>query len=336
MASTPAASGDAFMSSLRRSEPVDLSGRRVFMTGGTGVLGKTLLDYMSESASVHGEHFRVTVLSRTPEDFLRRWPRYRSFGWLDFRKGSLEQFDGPAGAYTDVIHAAADTHNVIDRSQWIQQIVGGTQSTLEWSRSAGVRRFLLLSSGAIYGPQPAGQAQMNEQHPGAPSTTELSSVYGQAKRLAEQLCTIHHAAHSLDTVIARCFAVTGPHVPLDGPFAIGNFIRDALHNDTIRVRGDGRAVRTYLHGRDMAHWLVSLLVRGVAGEAYNVGSDRSVSMAELAAEVASVLAPGKPVVIENSLTTNESRSVYVPDIGKAGRLGLTVETPLADAIRLSV
>jgi nucleoside-diphosphate-sugar epimerase len=178
-------------------------------------------------------------------------------------------------------------------------------------------------------------ARLEEVYCGAPPTTADSSVYGQAKRLAEQMCTIYGVARGLDTVIARCFAFTSPHVPLDGPYAIGNFIRDALQSDVIRVRGDGRAVRTYLYGRDMAHWFMTLLTFGAAGEAYNVGSDQPVTMAELAATVASILSPGKPVVIENSVVDDGTRSTYVPDITKAGRLGLEVETALPDAIRLS-
>ena len=305
------------------------------MTGGTGFLGKTLLDYCGESASVHGQHFHLTVMSRSPEQFLRTAPQYDGIGWLSFVRGDVASFPAPLHGVTDVIHAAANTHSVLDGMTWIDQIVGGARCALRWAVDSGARRFLLMSSGAIYGPQPPDVARMQETFGGAPATTAASSVYGQAKRLAEQLCTIYAATSTLQTIIARCFAFTGPHVPLDGPYAMGNFIRDALWADCIRVRGDGSAVRTYLYGRDMARWIMTLLLRGRSGEAYNVGSDQPINMAGLAAAVALQLCPGKPVVVENALEDSGARSVYVPDIAKAQQLGLSVETPLAQAIKLS-
>jgi nucleoside-diphosphate-sugar epimerase len=305
------------------------------MTGGTGFFGRTLLDYFGESALAYGQHFHVTVMSRSPDQFLRASPQYDGIGWLTLCPGDLASFPAPLDAITDVIHAAASTHDVLDKVLWIEQIVGGTRSALEWAVASGARRFLLTSSGAVYGPQPRDVARLEESYLGAPPTTAISSVYGQAKRLAEQLCTIYTAAHALDAVIARCFAFTGPHLPLDGPYAIGNFIQDALRGKAIRVLGDGSAVRTYLYGRDMAHWLTTLLVCGSAGEAYNVGSDQPVTMAQLAAAVARQLCPDKPVVIENAMEDNGARSIYVPDIAKAERMGLSVQTSLTEAIKLS-
>jgi len=323
------------VSSLPRSEATDLSGRHIFLTGGTGFLGKTLLDYFTESSAAHGRRFKVTLMSRAPDKFLQRWPQYQAASWLELMSGSLEQFPPTIRGVTDVIHAAANTHDVSDQAQWVDQIVGGTRAALAWAAASGARRFLLSSSGAIYGPQPHDVPRLTETYHGAPPTTLLPSVYGQAKRVAEQLCTIYASSHRLEVVIARCFALIGPHLPTDGAYAIGNFIRDARSGDAIRVRGDGKAIRTYMFGRDMAHWLVTLLNVGANGEAYNVGSDKPIDIAQLAALVADTLSPGKPVLIEGTLAEDGSRSRYVPDIAKAQRLGLNIETPLGEAIRLS-
>jgi UDP-glucuronate decarboxylase len=310
-----------------------LSGRSLFITGGTGFVGKTLLDYLGELHTEQGQRFEVVVLSRDPLAFQAQHPEYAGLPWLQFVQGSLSELPKPDRGYTDVIHAAADTHLQGQGVMWIDQIINGTRAVLDFAVQSGAKRFLLTSSGAVYGPQPADMPLLREDYLGAPPTHALSSTYGQAKRVAEQLCTIYYHEHGLETVVARCFAFAGKHLPLDGPYALGNFIRDALQADCIRVKGDGTAVRSYLDGTDMAHWLITLLERGVPGEAYNVGSDVGINMKDLAHLVGQLLAPTKPVVIEGVEQADGHRSIYVPGISKAARTDLIPVVTLAECIR---
>lgn len=316
-------------------KPLQLTGRRLFITGGTGFVGRTLLDYLMDWQAKTEQVFDVSVLSRDPINFLAKYPQYYGRSWLRFVAGSLKELPPPA-PYTDVIHAAADTHLQGQAAQWIDQIVNGTAAVLDFAVKSGATRFLHTSSGAVYGPQPESLVELPEDYCGAPTTALISSTYGQAKRVAEQLCTVYFHEHGLQTINARCFAFSGKHMPLDGPYALGNFIRDALHGDAIRVKGDGTAVRSYLDGEDMAQWLMGLLQEGSPGEAYNIGSDQEVTMQELAQKVAQLLAPGKAVIIENAQPQNLHRSRYVPSIQKVKRLGLTVRHDLNQAITRAV
>ena len=112
----------------------------------------------------------------------------------------------------------------------------------------------------------------------APDTLSPLNAYGNAKRAAEQMCTIFGKNYGIEIVIARCFAFVGPDLPMNANYAIGNFIHDALNEDFIAVKGDGLAVRSYMDQEDLAIWLWRLLQYGKAGEAYNVGSDQAITI----------------------------------------------------------
>ena len=313
---------------------------KFLVTGGTGFFGKALLrHYLSQKFVSSSE---IVVLSRNSDLFLASYPEFSGHASITFLQGDIQQRDTlPWGhSFTHVLHAA--TESTIGPSltplQRYDQIVEGTRNILDLAVATGARRFLLTSSGAIYGPQPADLATIPEDWPGNLPLAEPSTAYGQAKRAAEHLCALFREQHGLETVIARCFAFVGADLPLNVHFAIGNFIRDALTADAITVSGDGTPLRTYLHQNDLAHWLFTLLEHGRPGQAYNVGSDEVISIAALAHLVRNFLAPHKPLHILGQPNPGAARNRYVPDICKAQQqLGLSVTVPLAEAIsRMSV
>jgi UDP-glucuronate decarboxylase len=134
-------------------------------------------------------------------------------------------------------------------------------------------------------------------------------------------------------VIARCFAFVGHDLPKDAHFAIGNFISDALHKDFISVTGDGSQIRSYLNQKDLAIWLMILLEKGKEGLVYNVGSDESISILELAYLVRDTLSPGKSVIFQKEKNAHQGRNIYVPDITKAKHdLNLKVSISLQESL----
>jgi dTDP-glucose 4,6-dehydratase len=308
------------------------------LTGGTGFFGRALLRNWAAAANAGARVPRVTVLSRSPAAFVASHPEFIALPWLDFHAGDMCAAETLPrhGSFSCILHAATDSTlgpRLTPLARYTQ-IVDGTRNLLQFAVDSGVERFLLTSSGAIYGPQPADVERISEDWPGSPSLLEPANAYGLAKRAAEHLCTLYRDAYGLETVVARCFAFVGRDLPLDVHFAIGNFIRDAIHADAIEVAGDGSPLRTYLDQDDLAQWLGTLLERGRSGQSYNVGSDEVVSIGELAHLVRDIIAPLKPVHIRRLPSGNAGRNRYVPDIQKArDELGLDVRIPLVDAIR---
>ena len=240
-----------------------LAGSSLFITGGTGFIGRWLLAVLARANTTLDLGLTVTVLTRSKTRFLKRCPELASAPRIHLIEGDVRTFEFPKGQFSHVIHAATDTNVQAARQplKLIDTIVNGTRRVLEFSLAAGVRRVLLLSSGAVYGAQPHDLETVSEDYPGACATTLRRSAYGQAKRLAEQLATIFHADIGLDVVTGRLFAFVGPGMPLDTHFAIGNFIRDAIAGHEIVVTSDGTPVRSYLYAGDLTAWLLRLLTR---------------------------------------------------------------------------
>lgn len=315
-----------------------LNGKRIFITGGTGFFGLWLLTALLRLNNDHAG-ISVTVLSRDPVRFLAINPHLSNLPWLTFTAGNVRDFKFPPGHFDMLIHAATDTSMAAHAKpiSMFDDIVLGSRRVLDFAVAAGITRALLVSSGAVYGPQPAGLSHIPDDASIACQTHLASSAYGEGKRVMEMLGSLYQHQVGIDSVIARCFAFVGPGLPLDGHFAIGNFIHDALYADVIRVQGDGSAIRSYLYGADLAVWLLHLLSNGQPGASYNVGSDQEISIRDLATLVRDALAPEKSIQIQNKLPSHDqARNRYVPAIERAKKgLSLDVWTSLEDSLHHS-
>lgn len=307
-------------------------GARFFVTGGTGFFGTWLLESFARANDTWQLGMRATVLSRDPAAFARKAPHLASRDDLDFVAGDMRSFAFPAGEFRFVIHAASETSIAAtgaDPASICEAIIEGTHRVLDFAAQAGVRKFLLTSSGAVYGVQQPDQTHVSEDSASRPVTG-----YGQGKLAAEGLTLERAQAAGFECKIARCFAFVGPHLPLDSHFAIGNFMRDALRGGPMRVEGDGTPRRSYLYAADLAVWLWTLLFVASAGRTYNVGSASEVSIADVARAVASASGYGVPVEILTAPQAGAPVTRYIPAIDRAAQeLGLRVRIPLDEAIR---
>jgi dTDP-glucose 4,6-dehydratase len=320
-----------------------LRGARIFMTGGTGFFGRWMVESLLHADERLGLNDSVVLLSRDPDAFTRRAPHLAGSPSVSLLAGDVRTFEAPPGRFTHVVHGATDTTGPANAERPIElldTIVEGTRHTLEIASRARVGRVLLLSSGAVYGRQPATLSHVPESYTGGPDPLDPLQAYAEGKRIAELLGAIYARDRGLEVVTARAFAFVGPYLPLDAHFAVGNFMRDAFAGDTIRVDGDGTPYRSYLHAADLAVWLWTMLARGRSGRAYNVGSDEAMSIRELAdavARAARIIRRVPPVSIERAADPNAFPTRYVPNTNRAREeLGLRVLISLDEALTRTI
>jgi nucleoside-diphosphate-sugar epimerase len=311
-----------------------LQGQRIFLTGGTGFVGKWLLATLLDANRHLALGCRVTVLTRDPKAFRAQAPGLADAAEMELLQGDVRSFDPGDHRFDRIIHAATDVAATGRDIDTFDTCVLGTRRVLELARQCRAHSLLLVSSGAVYGRQPPEMPSLKEEFAGTTELVHATSAYTIGKRTAEWLAQAYAKEHGILVKTARCFAFVGPYLPLDKHFAIGNFLRDAMAHQPIVIQGDGTPLRSYLHAADMAAWLWAILLEGRAHAAYNVGGSEAVSILQLAQRVVATLGSSSTVHVLKEAVPGAPAQRYVPDITLA-RTELQLGEPIGlnDAIR---
>ncbi len=314
---------------------------RIFVTGGTGFFGHWLLETLLHANETMGLRLEATVLTRNADTFRSKSPHLANSRCISLLEGDIRSFQFPDKAHTHILHAATDSSTSRTEApayELAESIIDGTRHVLQFALHTGARRLLYTSSGAVYG-RSTTLLHTPETFHGASDPLLLQSSYDEGKRMAEHLCVAYAHDKPLAPVVARCFAFVGPHLPLDQHFAIGNFIKAAIHKQPIKINGDGSPRRSWLYMSDLAAWLWTMLVFGEKNRAYNVGSDQGYTIREAASITASTLRPdasgssGLPIQIAGIPNAQAPLNSYVPSIDRAHEeLGLEVTVSLQEAL----
>ena len=263
---------------------IAMNNETVFITGGTGFFGKSILDFLNRD----GLSFDIFVLTRNSKKFIDKNAQCINLDKVKFVDGDVRTFDF-SHRIDYFIHAATPVIEKTDDEQMSSIVEDGTRHALDVAEKNGCRKFLFISSGAVYGKNDYPMKESDECHP----TTQ----YGISKLNAEKMCI----ESSLDTCIARCFAFSGRFLSKTSQFAIGNFVKDAVDNKPIHINSDGKSIRSYLDQDDLCRWLMSILFYSSPNETYNVGSNHAISIFELATLIRKLLNPNIEIMLNKSI-----------------------------------
>jgi nucleoside-diphosphate-sugar epimerase len=318
----------------------ELRGKRIFITGGTGFFGCWFLESFAWANEKLKLKSSMLVLTRDPKAFKKKAPHLTNNPSISFHAGDVRSFDFPKGPFDYIIHAAASLSSLPDGRDSLEIfdiIVQGTSRVLEFAGQCKAAKFLLISSGGIYGKQPKPIIHIREDYPGAPDPVDWRSSYPEGKRAAELLTALKAREYGFEAKISRCFAFVGPYQTLDGQWAIGNFIRDGLKGGPIIVKGDGTAIRSYLYAADLMIFLWTIFFRGESCRPYNVGSEDEIRIRSLAEMISRIMDVRKGVVVLKKPNLKADVDRYVPSTTLAQKkLKIKQRIKLQDAIKKTV
>ena len=159
----------------------------------------------------------------------------------------------------------------------------------------------------------------------------------QGKRAAEFIAFETCRQAGIECVAARCFSFVGAGMPYDLHYAVGEFTLKAIKQNPIVIRSDGSALRSFMHLRDLAGWLLTLLAHHTQHAIYNVGSSDVVSILDLAQKIKKNLGSASEITCLGGPSTsvgNPTRHAYVPDMSRIKHeLMLPPVLPLDEALQ---
>jgi nucleoside-diphosphate-sugar epimerase len=280
-----------------QEEYAAMAGGHLLITGGAGFLGYYMVQGVLHwnDRAAPADRIHVTVF----DNYVRGVPE-----WLEALRGradlTLVRHDvrhplpEPMPDFDWIIHAAGIASPTYYRAHPLETMdanIDGLRRLLEYARArldAGRRfgGFIFYSSSEIYG-DPAPEAiPTPEDYRGNVSCTGPRACYDESKRYGETLCVVFARHYGVPVKMVRPFNNYGPGLKISDRRVIPDFARDVMNGRDIVMLSDGKPTRTFCYVADAVAGYYKALVRGRAGEAYNVGIDRpEISMRDLAQRV---------------------------------------------------
>jgi len=275
----------------------ELKGKRVFITGATGLIGYTLASGLLYYSKIQDAGIQVIALVRDLERAKEKFRGQLADGCsLSFVQGSVEKLPEIEGTVDYIVHGASPTASTFFVEKPVETIltaVLGTHHVLELARKKRVKGLVYLSSMEVYG-APKIDTPIDETYPTAVDSMSVRSSYPQAKLLCENLCASYSSEYGVPAKAVRLAQTFGPGVALEDNRVFAQFARAARNKREIALQTAGDTRQTYLYTGDAASAILTVLLRGAPGEAYNAAnSDTYCSILEMAQLVARELADGE-------------------------------------------
>ncbi len=270
-----------------------LQGSSLFISGATGMIGSFLIDTILFRNREFNLGCTVYALSRNREKALSRFAAWNDSPFLRIVEGDVNQKDlFPEGNSFDyILHLASNTHPVAYATDPIGTITAniiGTKNMLDLAVRCHARRFLFASSNEIYGENRGDQELFDESYLGYLDCNTLRAGYPESKRCGEALCQAYRKQESLDVVIARLTRSFGPTLQPSDTKAMSQFLRNGLNGNNIVLKSLGNQYYSYTYTADAVSGLLTVLLKGEDGLAYNVAdASCDIRLKDLAALIAS-------------------------------------------------
>lgn len=294
-----------------------LKNSRILITGATGLVCSAIVDLLINSRL----NITVYAAGRNEAKVVERFGNKVEFLFYEATK--------PIDFTIDVdfiIHGASNASPnlyVNEPVETMQANINGMQNLLEYARKKKVKKVIYISSSEVYGRKDSIEPFKEDQY-GFIDLLCPRSSYSIAKRATETLCASYQAEYGVQFNIVRLGHIYGPSAMKGDKRVSSDFAFKAAEGKNLVLKSEGKQVRSYCYSLDCASAILTVLIKGNAGEAYNISNKNSIMNIR---EMAGFLAEAGGVELIFDITSQAEEVVFNPmdnsslDSTKLERLG---------------
>ncbi len=314
-----------------------LSGCNILVTGATGLIGSCLVDMLMNNPL---RDYRVYALGRNEKRAAERFLKYHDNTAFHFIQGDVTRPLDSGIPFHYIIHAASygsPNFFVNTPVEVMKSNLFGVANLMEYGLNHGMKRFLYVSTGEVYGQNEA--ELLDEKSYGYVDILNTRSCYPSSKRAAETLAMCYAVENGADVVVARPCHTYGPHFTESDNRVYAQFIRNVLNGEDIVLKSAGTQYRSWCYVEDCVSALMYILLKGENGQAYNIADKNSeVTIRELAEMIARIA--GRKVVMQ--VASESEKKEFTPikhavfDTSKLETLGWQVSGTMEEKLRKTI
>ncbi len=295
-----------------------LAGSNIFVTGGTGLIGRYIINACLFYNHTHKNKITILTLVRNLE---RAKNIYHSqlkedAEHLIFIQGSVEDLPDVEYPINYIVHCASPTSSAFFANKPVETIlisVKGTMNILNLAAKKKISSMIYLSSMEVYGPVYK-REKVSEDNPSYLNTMAPRSSYPEAKRLCETLCASYGSEYQVPVNCIRLTQTFGPGISYDDQRIFAMFIRSVLEKKNIILLTEGKTCRDYLYLADAATAILCVLTSNCQGEVFNAANEKTYcSIREMAELVSGNIAKGK-IAVELQLGNIQKTKNFMPEL----------------------
>lgn len=269
-----------------------LKDKSILISGATGLIGSFLVDVIMQKNKNFDLNCKVYALGRTVEKSKERFEycwEDKLFQFIPFdinqplKRNDLKQINY-------VIHLASNTHPKAYSTDPIGTVITnviGTHNLLEFAVEHNAERFVFASTCEIYGENRGDIDKFDEKYLGYIDCNTLRAGYPESKRCGEALCQAYISQKNIDIVIPRLTRTYGATMLMSDTKALSQFIKKGLAEEDIVLKSEGTQYYSYTYVADAVSGLLTVMLNGKNGEAYNIADEKSnITLKELAQLIA--------------------------------------------------